>query len=108
MFISFPRINVSLQLITLFLLLLLLLLMFTSFECVNQFFSFCACIVFYSYSMLFGFLVRFWSSSVPSSLRTGFYVYPLDARHDVVYYPVNACLAIALLPRTPGSNVYVR
>src|SRR6266702_2292475 len=34
-------------------------------------------------------------------------VYPLDGRHDGGYYTVQDCVTIAVLPRTPGNNVYV-
>src|SRR5437588_11827177 len=31
----------------------------------------------------------------------------LDGRHDGGYYTVKDCVTIDVLPRTPGSNVYV-
>src|SRR5690625_6107743 len=52
-------------------------------------------------------LVRFESSSVPTTLPTGYDVYPLDGRHDGGYYTVKDCVTIDVLPRTPGNNVYV-
>src|SRR5690606_3531516 len=52
-------------------------------------------------------LVRFESSSVPTTLATACDVYPLDGRHDGGYYAVKDCVTIVVLPRTPGNNVYV-
>src|SRR5262249_19341885 len=52
-------------------------------------------------------LVRFDSSSVPTTLPTAYDVYPLDGRHDGGYYTVKDCVTIDVLPRTPGNNVYV-
>src|SRR5207248_4017300 len=56
----------------------------------------------------FACLVRFESSSVPTTLPTAYDVYPLDGRHDGGYYTVKDCVTIDVLPRTPGNNVYVR
>src|SRR5699024_7297665 len=55
----------------------------------------------------FAWLVRFESSSVPTTLPTAYDVYPLDGRHDGGYYTVKDCVTIDVLPRTPGNNVYV-
>src|SRR5699024_5618162 len=55
----------------------------------------------------FACLVRFESSSVPTTLSTAYDVYPLDGRHDGGYYTVKDCVTIDVLPRTPGNNVYV-
>src|SRR5438045_1795181 len=55
----------------------------------------------------FACLVRFESSSVPTTLPTAYDVYPLDGRHDGGYYTVKDCVTIDVLPRTPGNNVYV-
>src|SRR2546429_7732468 len=52
-------------------------------------------------------LVRFASSSVPTTFPTAYDVYPLDGRHDGGYYTVKDCVTIAVLPWTPGNNVYV-
>src|SRR6185312_16757022 len=52
-------------------------------------------------------LVRFESSSVPTTLPTAYDVYPLDGRHDGGYYTVKDCVTIDVLPRTPGNHVYV-
>src|SRR5436309_1333142 len=52
-------------------------------------------------------LVRFESSSVPTTLPTAYDVYPLDGRYDGGYYTVKDCVTIDVLPRTPGNNVYV-
>src|SRR5256885_13510721 len=54
----------------------------------------------------FACLVRFESLSVPTTLPTAYDVYPLDGRHDGVYYTVKDCVTIDVLPRTPGNNVY--
>src|SRR2546426_681455 len=85
-FIAFRWIHLSTPLIRLFLLVLILLLMPTKF---------------------FACLVRFESSSVPTTLPTAYDVYPLDGRHDGGYYTVKDCVTIDVLPRTPGNNVYV-
>src|SRR5688500_12203130 len=50
----------------------------------------------------FACLVRFESSSVPTTLPTAYDVYPLDGRHDGGYYTVKDCVTIDVLPRTPG------
>src|SRR5207248_3204177 len=55
----------------------------------------------------FACLVRFESSSVPTTLPTAYDVYPLDGRHDGGYYTDKDCVTIDVLPRTPGNNVYV-
>src|SRR5207237_614925 len=60
-----------------------------------------------SYPKFFACLVRFESSSVPTTLPTAYDVYPLDGRHDGGYYTVKDCVTIDVLPRTPGNNVYV-
>src|SRR5207245_2862491 len=49
----------------------------------------------------FACLVRFESSSVPTTLPTAYDVYPLDGRHDGGYYTVKDCVTIDVLPRTP-------
>src|SRR5262245_31652295 len=51
----------------------------------------------------FACLVRFESSSVPTTLPTAYDVYPLDGRHDGGYYTVKDCVTIDVLPRTPGN-----
>src|SRR5256885_2083241 len=48
----------------------------------------------------FACLVRFESSSVPTTLPTAYDVYPLDGRHDGGYYTVKDCVTIDVLPRT--------
>src|SRR5438874_7317381 len=60
-----------------------------------------------SSDLFFACLVRFESSSVPTTLPTAYDVYPLDGRHDGGYYTVKDCVTIDVLPRTPGNNVYV-
>src|SRR5262249_14099036 len=53
----------------------------------------------------FACLVRFESSSVPTTLPTAYDVYPLDGRHDGGYYTVKDCVTIDVLPRTPGNTI---
>src|SRR6266571_3446777 len=53
----------------------------------------------------FSCLVRFESSSVPTTLTTAYDVYPLDGRQDGGYYTVKDCVTIDVLPRPPGNNV---
>src|SRR5205823_8558132 len=55
----------------------------------------------------FACLVRFESSSAPTTLPTAYDVYPLDGGHDGGYYTVKDCVTVDVLPRTPGNNVYV-
>src|SRR5699024_3301662 len=69
--------------------------------------SFGADIAFDAEPKFFACLVRFESSSVPTTLPTAYDVYPLDGRHDGGYYTVKDCVTIDVLPRTPGNNVYV-
>src|SRR5437763_1552856 len=69
--------------------------------------SVCTVIAFDAYPKFFACLVRFESSSVPTTLPTAYDVYPLDGRHDGGYYTVKDCVTIDVLPRTPGNNVYV-
>src|SRR5206468_2319672 len=103
-FIAFRWIHLSTQLISLFLfVLILLLILILNF----LFVSFCANIAFYADPKFFACLVRFESSSVPTTLPTAYDVYPLDGRHDGGYYTVKDCVTIDVLPRTPGNNVYV-
>src|SRR5258706_15822559 len=64
-------------------------------------------IAFDSYPKFFACLVRFASSSVPTTLPTAYDVYPLAGRHDGGYYTVKACGTIEVLARPPGNNVYV-
>src|SRR5258708_35462999 len=45
-------------------------------------------------SKFFACLVRFESSSVPTTLPTAYDVYPLDGRHDGGYYTVKDCVTI--------------
>src|SRR5438045_653000 len=103
-FIAFRWIHLSTPLIRLFLLVLILLLMLTLIFLLVCFVSF---LDFVSDPNFFAFLVRFESSSVPTTLPTAYDVYPLDGRHDGGYYTVKDCVTIDVLPRTPGNNVYV-
>src|SRR5207249_1030021 len=73
----------------------------------NQVVSVGADIAFDADPKFFACLVRFESSSVPTTLPTAYDVYPLDGLHDGVYYTVKDCVTIDVLPRTPGNNVYV-
>src|SRR5262245_53067184 len=75
--------------------------------CFLVFYSICSYIVFYTVPKFFACLFRFESSSVPTTLPTAYYFYPLDGRHDGGYYTVKDCVTIDVLPRTPGNNVYV-
>src|SRR5207253_137503 len=131
-FIAFRWIHLSTPLIRLFLLVLILLLMpsliflsvwfalsFLRFRLPSRLlmmFILCmfavivsvsADIAFYAEPKFFACLVRFESSSVPTTLPTAYDVYPLDGRHDGGYYTVKDCVTIDVLPRTPGNNVYV-
>src|SRR5262245_52959071 len=113
-FIAFRWIHLSTPLIRLFLLVLILLLMsslnfllFLFALILLRFVSVSSYIAFDAYSKFFACLVRFESSSVPTTLPTAYDVYPLDGRHDGGYYTVKDCVTIDVLPRTPGNNVYV-
>src|SRR5690625_1046968 len=55
----------------------------------------------------FACLVRFESSSVPTTLPSAYHVNLCDGLHDGGYYTVKDCVTIDVLPRTPGNNVYV-
>src|SRR5262249_46696999 len=121
-FIAFRWIHLSTPLIRLFLLVLILLLMLTLiflpfwfalgfFYCIqmdtsvnaaNQVVFVRADIAFDADPKFFACLVRFESSSVPTTLPTAYDVYPLDGRHDGGYYTVKDCVTIDVLPRTPG------
>src|SRR5205085_8786070 len=77
----------------------------TSVNAANQVVSVGADIAFDADPKFFACLVRFESSSVPTTLPTAYDVYPLDGRHDGGYYIVKDCVTIDVLPRTPGNNV---
>src|SRR3989441_1100974 len=79
----------------------------TSVNAANQVVSVGADIAFDADPKFFACLVRFESSSVPTTLPTAYDVYPLDGRHDGGYYTVKDCVTIDVLPLTPGNNVYV-
>src|SRR2546430_2438868 len=79
----------------------------TSVNAANQVVSVGADIAFDAYPKFFACFVRFESSSVPTTLRTCYDVYPLDGRHDGGYYTVKDCVTIDVLPGTPCNNVYV-
>src|SRR5690625_6301041 len=79
----------------------------TSVNAANQVVSVGADIAFDVDPKFFACLVRFESSSVPTTLPTAYDVYPFDGRHDGGYYTVKDCVTIDVLLRTPGNNVYV-
>src|SRR2546423_3644799 len=79
----------------------------TSVNAANQVVSDGVDIAFDADPKFFACLVRFESSSVPTTLPTASDVYPLDGRHDGGYYTVKDWVTIDDLPRTPGNNVYV-
>src|SRR3989442_12120757 len=79
-------------------------------NCVNadhQVVSVGADFAFYADPKFFVCFVLFEFSSVPTTIPTAYYVYPLDGCHDGGYYTVKDCVTIEVLPRTPGNNVYV-
>src|SRR5207247_8883524 len=78
----------------------------TSVNAANQVVSVGADIAFDADPKFFACLVRFESSSVPTTLPTTYDVYPLDGRHDGGYYTVKDCVTFDVLPRTPCNNVY--
>src|SRR6476619_2970012 len=78
----------------------------TSVNAANQVVSVGAYIAFDADPKCFACLVRFESSSVPTTLPTAYDVYPLDGRHDGGYYTVKDCVTIDVLPRTPGNCVF--
>src|SRR5699024_7669535 len=82
---------------------LLCIQMDTSVNAANQVVSVGADIAFDADPICFACLVRFESSSVPTTLPTAYDVYPLDGRHDGGYYTVKDCVTIDVLPRTPGN-----
>src|SRR5689334_23952060 len=76
----------------------------TSVNAAHQVVSVGADIAFDADPKFFASLVRFESSSVPTTLPTAYDVYPLDGRHDGGYYTVKDCVTIDVLPRTPGRS----
>src|SRR5256885_16838117 len=79
--------------------------MVTSANAANQVVSVGADIAFDADHKFFACLVRFESSSVPTTLPPAYEVYPLDGGHDGGYNTVRACVIIEVLPRTPGVTV---
>src|SRR5207247_1613475 len=79
----------------------------TSVNAANQVVSVGADIAFDADPKFFACLVRFESSSVPTTLPTAYDVYHLYGRHDGGYYTVMDCVTIYVLPRTTVDNVYV-
>src|SRR5204862_4631747 len=76
----------------------------TSVNAANQVVSVGADIAFDADPKFFACLVRFESSSVPTTLPTAYDVYPLDGRHDGGYYTVKDCVTIDVLPRDRKSG----
>src|SRR5207342_3772741 len=66
----------------------------TSVNAANQVVSHGADIAFDADPKFFASLVRFESSSVPTTLPTAYDVYPLAGRHDGGYYTVKDCVTI--------------
>src|SRR5438270_12049956 len=81
--------------------------MHASLNAANQVVSVGPDIAFDADSKFFACLVRFESSSVPTTFHTAYDGYPLDGRHDAGYYTVKDCVTIDVLSRTPGNKVYV-
>src|SRR3989440_522677 len=79
----------------------------TSVNAANQVVSVGADIAFDADPKFFACLVRFESSSVPTTLPTASEVYPVDGRHDCGYYPVKGGVTLDVLPRTTRKNLYV-
>src|SRR5205823_365808 len=79
----------------------------TSVNAANQVVSVGADIAFDADPKFFACLVRFESSSVPTTLPTAYDVYPLDGRHDGGYYTVKDCVTIDVRSRTSGNNLKV-
>src|SRR5699024_1369960 len=79
----------------------------TSVNAANQVVPVGADIAFDADPKFFACLVRFESSSVPTTLPTAYDVYPLDGRHDGGYYTVKVCFTSDILPLSAGNNVYV-
>src|SRR5207245_551842 len=79
----------------------------TSVNAANQVVSVGADIAFNADPKFFACLVRFESSSVPTTLPTAYDVYPFDGRHDGGYFTVKDCVTNDLLSRKPGNYVYV-
>src|SRR5687767_4953779 len=76
----------------------------TSVNAANQVVSVGADIAFDADPKFFAWLVRFASSSVPTTLPTADGGYPWAGRRDGGYYTVQACVATDVLPRTPGGS----
>src|SRR5260370_42563992 len=81
--------------------------MATSVNAANLVVSVGAVIAFDADPKFFACLVRFESSSVPTPLPTAYDVYPLGGRPDGGCYTVKDCVTVDVVPRTPGTNVYV-
>src|SRR5947208_368733 len=79
----------------------------TSVNAANQVVSVGADIAFDADPKFFACLVRFESSSVPTTLPTAYDAYGLCCRHDGGYVTVKDSVSTRVLPRTPGNNVYV-
>src|SRR5947199_210386 len=78
----------------------------TSVNAANQVVSVGADIAFDADPKFFACLVRFESSSVPTTLPTAYDVYPLDGRHDGGYYTVKDCVTIDVLDGRHDGGYY--
>src|SRR5437764_13077471 len=76
----------------------------TSVNAANQDVSVGADIAFDADPKFFACLVRFESSSVPTTLRPASDVYPLYGPPAGGYYTVNACVPLNVLPLSPGCT----
>src|SRR5262249_40118416 len=79
----------------------------TSVNAATQVVSVGADIAFDADPKFFACLVRFDSSSVPTTLPTASDVYPLDGRHDGGYYTVKDWVSTAVVPCQRCNIVYV-
>src|SRR5688500_10276823 len=77
----------------------------TSVTAANQVVCVGADIAFDADPKFFACLVRFESSSVPTTLPTAYDVYPLDGRPHGGYYTVKDCVTIDVVPRKPSHTV---
>src|SRR5207302_6278708 len=80
----------------------------TSVNAANQVVSVGADIAFDADPKFFACLVRFESSSVPTTLPTAYDVYPLDGRHDGGYYTVKDCRSEERFSRNAETDLVCR
>src|SRR5258708_31087360 len=79
----------------------------TSVNAANQVVSVGADIAFDADPKFFACLVRFKSSSVPTTRPTAYDVYPLDRRHNGRYYTAKDSVTLNVIPPTPANDLYV-